>query len=46
MKILLALATGAAFLPALASGALARTAPGVHLVTSIRTLSHAPDAVR
>ena len=46
MKTLLALATGAAFLPAFAGGALARTPPDVHLVTSIRTLSHAPDAIR
>lgn len=46
MKTLLALATGALFLPALAGGALARTTPGVHLMTSIRVLSRAPDAVR
>jgi hypothetical protein len=46
MKTLLALATGAVFLPALLGGARAHAAPGVHLVTSIQALPHVPGVVR
>lgn len=44
MKRLLILAPGAVFLPALAGGVLA--APGVHLMTAIQALAHAPGTFR